>query len=75
MNEEYLLGEVIKSALEDLKAENMRLRVKAYLFLYRKYPCLMGLVDLDTNYLVKRYYGSLKPIEEIEKYLEKIKSL
>lgn len=74
MNEEMLIGQVIRLALQDLVSENSSYRISAYSFLYRKHRkgvySLMDYNNIDSDYLVKRYYGSLEPVKKIEKELK-----
>lgn len=79
VNEELLLADIIRYSLRDLTASyedghpNWRLRIKAYNFLYQpNFKTLMSFINIDVNYLVKRWYGNLRCIKLIEKHLEKI---
>lgn len=71
MNEEYLVGAVIRQAVFDLQSDNKKTRIEAYIFLYRKRPSLMCYNDLDTDDLVIRLLGSLEPVRKIEKEMKR----
>lgn len=70
MNEEYLVGAVIRQAVFDLQSDNKKTRIDAYIFLYRKRPNLMCYNDLDTDELVIKLLGSLEPVRKIEKEIK-----